>query len=217
MRVLLLENDELLGSSLHAFLRHGGDVVDWCRLLLEAEALKREPFDAFVVDWTLPDGSGFEWVKSLRARGFALPIIMMMSSDRPEDRVMALDAGADDCLVKPLHPEELAARIRANCRRAVPATLLRLQIRNVELDVTGRVAVVDGTEAPLTRREWSLLEALVQRQGRFVSKADLAALVIGNESAIGGNALEVHISSLRRKLGRDLIETARGVGYRLML
>lgn len=217
MRVLLLDDDERLGSQLPAFLRQQGHVVEWCRLLFQAEAARQEPFDAFVVEWDLPDGSGLAWVKSLRTRGFTVPIIITTARDRLEDRVMSLDAGADDCLVKPLHPEELLARIRATCRRAVPATLLPLRVRNVELDMTGRVATVDGTEVALTGREWSLLEALVQRQGRFVSKADLGALVIGIEAAVAGNALEVHISSLRRKLGREVIETQRGVGYRLVV
>ncbi len=216
MRLLLLEDDALLGAGLYAFLRQDGHVVDWCQRIDHADLLKNEPFDAFVVDWNLPDGSGLEWIKTLRRRGFTLPIVIMTARDRLDDRIQGLDFGADDYLVKPFHPQELLARIRANCRRAVPTTHSTLRLGEVELDISGRIATFHGAEVAITSREWSLLEALAFRHGRFVNKADLEALVTGVDAEIASNALEVHISNLRRKLGHDLIETSRGVGYRLL-
>lgn len=215
MRVLLLEDDEMLGAGLQAFLRHEGHRIDWCQHIAQAELLQNEPFDAFVVDWNLPDGSGLKWVRSLRSRGLTLPILIMTARDRLEDRVKGLDVGADDYLVKPFHPEELEARIRANCRRATPAALVGLRRGNVELDLAGHIATVDGEGVALTSREWRLLEVLIHRHGRYISKSDMDALVMGGESDLNSNAIEVHVSSLRKKLGRDLIETSRGVGYRL--
>jgi two-component system, OmpR family, response regulator len=215
LRLLLLEDDAILGGGLHDFLQTDGHVVDWCQRLADAQALSDEPYDAMLVDWQLPDGSGLDWVRALRRRGDTTPVLLITARDLISDRIRGLDSGADDYLVKPFDPEELAARLRAVRRRAAGAASPRLVFGPVEVDLNGRCAYLNGVGADLTAREWSLLEALALRAGRLVSKGDLEALVRGFDGETSSNTIEVHISNLRRKLGRSVIETVRGLGYRI--
>ena len=215
MRLLLLEDDPILGEGLRDFLRVEGHSVDWFQRLGDAMLMAGEPYDALLVDWQLPDGSGIDWVRTLRRRGLSTPILMLTARDRLGDRINGLDAGADDYLVKPFEPEEMAARLRAVCRRSAGSASDVRRIGAVEIELSGRTARLEGRRVELTAREWAVLEALVLRAGRIVSKTDLDALVLGNDAEVVSNALEVHISALRRKLGRELIETVRGMGYRL--
>jgi two-component system, OmpR family, response regulator len=216
MRLLLIEDDPLLGEGLRDFLRADGHRVDWCERLAATEALRGEPYDALLVDWQLPDGSGLDWLRARRAHGDATPALMLTARDRLGDRITGLDSGADDYLVKPFAPEELSARLRAVSRRSgAGAAQPRSRFGEVEVDLTARAAYTQGERADLTAREWSVLEALVLRAGRIVPKADLEKLVHGFDSEVASNALEVHVSALRRKLGRDLIDTVRGLGYRI--
>ena len=208
MRLLLLEDDPLLGEGLHDYLRAEGHVVDWCRCLRDTLALHDEPFDALLVDWQLPDGSGLAWLSARRARGDATPALMLTARDRVHERVQGLDAGADDYLVKPFAPEELLARLRAIGRRAAVAT------RSLR-EWAARAPTAGGVRAELTAREWAVLESLVQRTGRIVPKADLERLVHATGSEPASNTIEVHVSALRRKLARDFITTVRGLGYRI--
>ncbi|MEQ1685146.1 MAG: response regulator transcription factor [Burkholderiaceae bacterium] len=216
MRLLLLEDDAILGEGLRDFLQTEGHIVDWCKRLSELVALREEPYDALLVDWQLPDGSGLDWVRSIRRHGDSTPVLILTARDLLSDRIHGLDTGADDYLVKPFDPEELSARIRAIRRRVSGSASPRLVFGAVQLDLNGKIAYVSGVRANLTAREWALLEALALRSGRLVSKSDLDALVLGLESEVSSNSLEVHISSLRRKLGRHLIETVRGLGYRIV-
>jgi two-component system OmpR family response regulator len=217
MRLLLLEDDAILGDGISAYLRSEGHVVDWCQRLLDVSALQAEPYDALLVDWQLPDGSGLDWIRTLRRQGTRTPILMMTARDRLSDRIQGLDTGADDYLVKPFAPEELVARLRALQRRSVGVASPRLKVGEVEVDLTAKAAWMDGARVDITQREWQVLEALVSRAGRVVSKSDLEALMLGLDGEVASNALEVHISRLRRKLGHGLIETVRGLGYRITL
>jgi len=216
MRLLLLEDDTILGEGLRDFLRTEGHMVDWCQRLREADALLTEPFDALLVDWQLPDGSGLDWIEGIRRRGGSTPALILTARDLLRDRIRGLDSGADDYIVKPFDPEELSARIRAIRRRASGSAGPTLKFGELELDLSGKRALVRGVRVELTAREWSVVEALALRAGRLVSKSDLDALVLGQEGDVTSNALEVHISSIRRKLGRDVIETVRGLGYRIV-
>ena len=216
MRLLLLEDDPILGSGLCTYLRADGHVVDWCQRVAEAKGLRNETYDAMLVDWQLPDGSGLDWVQALRRSGNKTPVLVLTARDLLSDRIQGLDSGADDYLVKPFDPEELSARIRAVRRRASGAADPRLQFGAVQVDLAARCAYVHGVRADLTAREWALTEALALRAGRIVAKADLENLVHGLDCEVASNALEVHVSSIRRKLGRELIETVRGMGYRLV-
>jgi len=239
MRLLLLEDDSLLGEGLRDFLRAEGHVVEWCTTISSAQALQDEPFDALLVDWQLPDGSGVDWVQARRAAGDARPVLLLTARDRLADRIRGLDSGADDYLVKPFAPEEMLARLRAVLRRTGAATTApRVDLGGgVHVDLAGRsvwrVPEADagddrgtdtdtgtrsgagGERVELTAREWAVLEALVRRAGRVVTKSELDRLVLGLDAHVQSNALEVHVSALRRKLGRDVIDTVRGLGYRV--
>jgi len=215
MRLLLLEDDPTLGDGLAAYLRSEGHCVDWCQRLHEVMASALPGYDALLVDWQLPDGSGLDWVRSLRQRGVGTPILVLTARDRLADRIQGLDSGADDYLVKPFAAEELAARIRAATRRASGVASARLQFGDVEVDLTERAAYREAQRVDLTAREWRLLEALVRRAGRIVTRPELETKMHGADGGPVSNALEVHLSSLRRKLGRELVETVRGLGYRI--
>ena len=215
MRVLLLEDDAILGEGLRDYLRAEGHVVDWFTCLRDLQAVAGEPYDAWLVDWQLPDGSGLDWLARQRRAGDRTPSWMLTARDRLADRVHGLDSGADDYLVKPVDPAELAARLRVLQRRHAGDAQGGRRFGEVELDLSARTARVAGQRVELTAREWALVEALVQRAGRIVTKSDLERLLLGAEAEVQSNALEVHVSSVRRKLGRDLIETVRGLGYRI--
>ena len=215
MRLLLIEDDEILGEGLRDFLQLEQHLVDWCRNLQQARALHSEPYDALLVDWQLPDGSGLTWLKARRASGDNTPALILTARDLLSDRVEGLDGGADDYLVKPFEPEELCARLRAVVRRAAHSGATSLKVGDVDIDLAAHQVRLRGVAVDLTARQWSILHVLCQRAGRVVLKSDLERLTVGFDADSSTNALEVHISSLRRKLNRGLIETVRGLGYRL--
>ncbi len=215
MRLLLLEDDELLGSGLRDFLRAEGHEVTWLTRIHDLLPRHHEEFDALLVDWQLPDGSGLDWLRSLRQRGVSTPALMLTARDLLADRLQGLDGGADDYLVKPFAPEELSARLRAVSRRHMGASSSQRRHGDVWLDLAAKRVTREGALVELTAREWAVLEALAQRAGRLYPKRELELRVLGDDAEVQSNALEVHVSSLRRKLGRDLIETVRGLGYRL--
>lgn len=214
MRLLLLEDDITLGEGLRDYLRSDGYLVDWCSTLAQARALISEPYDAWLLDWNLPDDSGVDWLRSLRAKGLRVPALLLTARDRLSDRIEGLDSGADDFLVKPFAPEELSARLRAISRR-VAGSAQRKAFGPVEIDLNAKAVWLEGQGVELTAREWAILEALALRAGRIVSKADLEALVLGFDSELASNSTEVHVFKLRSKLGKALIETVRGLGYRI--
>lgn len=214
MRILLLEDDRILGLGLVNFLHDEGHTVDWFSCLGEVRMVVDEPYDVMLVDWQLPDGSGLDWVRSVRRRKEATPILVLTAKDRLNDRIQGLDSGADDYLVKPFDPEELLARIRAVRRRTFGTKGDVFHIGDFEIDFPNRTVRPSEAGVSLTTREWAVLEALATRAGRVVSKGDLETLVAGGESDTNSNALEVHISHLRRKLGKDAVLTVRGFGYK---
>lgn len=215
MRLLLIEDDEILGEGLANFLRAEGHAVDWCRTLDETRACEGEPYDAWLIDWQLPDGSGLDWLRARRSRQQATPALVLTARDLLSDRIRGLDTGADDYLVKPFAPEELSARLRAVGRRLAGTAAPRLRLPGAEIDFAARAAYVGDLRVDLTPREWAVLEALALRRGRVVSHADLERVTLGFQSDVASNVIEVHVSSLRRKLGRNAIETVRGLGYRI--
>lgn len=215
MRILLLEDDRILGLGLRDFLQTDGHLVDWFSCLADVQLLAGEPYDVMLVDWQLPDGSGLSWVRQLRKRGDQVPILVLTAKDRLSDRIQGLDSGADDYLIKPFEPEELLARIRAVRRRTFGAHGTVSQFGDVVVDFQDRQVLKAGALVGLTSREWAVLEALATRVGRVVSKTDLEALVAGAENENCSNALEVHVSNLRKKLGKQAILTVRGFGYKI--
>jgi two-component system OmpR family response regulator len=218
MRLLLVEDDLTLGDAVRAFLRSQGHAVDWVTNLAAARALGSEAFDVILLDWRLPDGSGVDWLRQLRTRRgehSQTPVLLLTARDSLGDRIEGLDAGADDYLVKPFQLAELAARIRAASRRASGHAGAMLSCGRITLDPAARSVALDGVPVDLTAREYALLEALMRRSGRIVSRPMLEELLYGFDTDVASNTVEVHMSSLRRKLGHDAIDTVRGMGYRL--
>ena len=215
MRLLLLEDDTILGEALRDFLRADGHIVDWFTCIQQAQWASGDPYDALLVDWQLPDGSGVEWVRRLRDRGVSAPILVLTARDLLADRIQGLDSGADDYLVKPVAPEELVARIRAVRRRSGSQGAPRVRFGALEFDANEKTVYLDGARVDLTVREWTLLDALATRAGRVVSKQDLEALMAGFDGHVSGNTLEVHVHNLRRKIGHASVRTVRGRGYQI--
>ena len=214
MRVLLVEDDRMIGDSLRSALRLEGHAVDWVRDAQAAHgSLATERFDLVLLDLGLPDGDGLQVLRALRARRDATPVIVLTARDAKGDRVAGLDAGADDYLVKPFEFDELTARMRAVARRHGGRAELVMQVGAVTLDPATRQVTRDGEPVLLSAREFALLEALMQRPGALLSRAQLEDKLYGWGDAVESNAVSVYVHQLRRKLGADFIGTMRGVGY----
>lgn len=214
MRLLLVEDDIQLGDGLRVALRQEGYAVDWAKDGEEAElALKVESYDIVLLDLGLPIKSGLEILDKLRAEGSDVPVIVLTSRDTTLDRVEGLDKGADDYLVKPFDMDELSARIRSILRRAHGRAVPTLTHGNLEVDVAGRGVVLDGQQVELSGKEFAVLHQLLENQGRVLSKSRLEEGIYDWDSELESNAVEVYVHHLRRKLGKDLIRTIRGVGY----
>jgi len=215
MRLLLVEDDSLLGDGIQAGLRQAGFAVDWVQDGRAADAaLRAEEFSALVLDLGLPgEPDGMALLAALRRRGLALPVLILTARDTVADKLAGLDGGADDYLVKPFDLDELAARLRALIRRSHGRQAALLAHAGVTLDPAARRVRVDGQAVELSQREFALLEALLENSGRVLARSQLERLIYGWNEEPESNAIEVHIHHLRRKLGSELIRTVRGVGY----
>lgn len=213
-RLLAAEDDADLGLAMKRALELDGNVVDLFTRGDEVLAAARvNRYDVILLDIGLPDVSGLEVLHHLRSSGDATPVIVITAFDRTPHRVAGLDAGADDYVVKPVDMEELAARIRSQLRRKDRRQDDSVSIGDVALDFTGHVATLNGADVILTAKEYRVLALLMRRNRRFVSKADLEGELYDQDQWVESNTVEVAISSLRRKFGRDFIRTARGLGY----
>ncbi|MCW2306677.1 response regulator transcription factor [Rhodobium gokarnense] len=216
MRILLVEDDTVLGAAVHDQLKADGHSADWAtRLDMAEETLAVGVFDLVLLDLMLPDGRGIPFLKALRARGDATPVIILTALDQVSDRIEGLNAGADDYMVKPFDLSELSARIGSVARRYTGNPNPLVHLGSLEVDLAAKTVRRDRTPVTLTAREWALFEAFVQAKGRLLSKTQLEEHLYSFDDIIESNTIEVHISRLRKKLGRELIETERGLGYRL--
>ena len=214
MRVLLVEDDAMIGASVQKGLRQDAFSVDWVRDARSAEAaLATHTYDVLLLDLGLPDKAGVDVLKSLRRNGGDLAVLIVTARDAVSDRVSGLDAGADDYIVKPFDLDELAARIRAVLRRRAGRADGVIEAGDVTLDPASRRVTLRGRDLALSARELALLEALLYRRGAILSRAQLEERIYGWGEEVGSNAVEVHVHALRRKLGADFIKTVRGVGY----
>jgi two-component system, OmpR family, response regulator QseB len=214
MRFLLVEDDRMIGDSLRAALRMDGHAVDWVRDAAAAQAtLASERFDLVLLDLGLPQGDGLEVLRAVRARGDAVPVIVLTARDGPGDKVAGLDAGADDYLVKPFDLDELGARIRAVLRRQAGRAMPLLQHGGVTLDPATRQVHQGGQPVLLSAREYAVLELLMQRPGAVLSRAMIEDRLYGWGEEIESNAVSVYVHQLRKKLGAEFIRSMRGVGY----
>ncbi len=217
MRLLILEDDGQLGEALALGLRQQGHTVDWFRDGTQADAaVDGAPYDAMVLDLGLPGIDGMVWLRRWRARGLALPVLILTARDQLDQRVAGLDAGADDYLIKPIAIDELAARLRAMLRRATGRVQTEWNHGALRYDPATRQVHWQGRRVELTGRELALLEVLLKHPQRVLSKTQLQELLYdwsGGEPE--SNALEVHVHHLRRKIDAGIVRTVRGVGYAL--
>jgi two-component system, OmpR family, response regulator QseB len=215
MRVLLIEDDDLIAQGILAGLRAHGLTVDGVRTAAQAEAvLSAVQYDVVILDLGLPDEDGMRLLGRLRASGMSLPVLILSARDAVQDRVAGLRAGADDYLLKPFDLDELVARLHALLRRAAGRSVDVIAHGPLRLDPASGEVTLHGQPVVLSRRELALLAALLQAHGRILSPDQLKDSLYDFSEEIESNALSVHIHHLRRKLGADIIETVRGVGYR---
>jgi len=214
MRILLVEDDVLLGEGLYAGLQRECYSLDWVKNGETALiAMMETEYDVVILDIGLPKMSGLEVLRQARSQGNKLPVLILTARDAVTDRVDGLDAGADDYLVKPFEFEELCARLRALSRRSRGLTEHIINYRSIELDTAAHTVKSGDQNIELSRREFSLLEELLSSAGRVLSKAHLEQKLYSWGDEIGSNTIEVHIHHLRKKFGSQLIKTVRGVGY----
>ena len=213
MRLLVVEDELILLRSLVQALREEGYAVD------EASDGKTGHFkatsweyDAIVLDWMLPEMSGVELLRNLR-KTKATPVLLLTARDSIQDRVFGLDQGADDYLVKPFELKELLARVRALIRRTAGQATNEIQIGDLQIDIGCKKATIAGEDIALTAREYALLEMLALNRGKLVTRTMIYDHIFGEEDDTLSNIVDVHVSHLRKKIGRELIETRRGQGY----
>ncbi len=217
MKLLLIEDELALSEALCTMLRLQGFAVDAVASLFSADtAIKVSTYDAVLLDLSLPDGDGMAWLRRLRASGHATPVIIMTARDQISDRITGLESGADDYVIKPFDVQELLARLGAVVRRARGSASNWLQVGDLALDLQGRRARVDQNDVELTAKEWAVLEKLASHPGRIVNKEALDQALYSFDDEVGSNTLEVYISRIRKKIGKQRVETVRGLGYRLV-
>jgi DNA-binding response OmpR family regulator len=216
MRLLLVEDDIMIGETVLDVLRAEHFAVDWVKDGAMADTASRtQRYDLILLDLGLPKRDGLDVLKSLRQRQDTTPVIIVTARDAVADRIAGLDAGADDYVLKPYDLDELLARIRALIRRGAGRPDPVLEINNIRLNPITHEAQRDGQAVALSAREWAVLEALMARPGIVLSRAQLEEKLYSWKDDISSNAVEVYVHGLRKKLGSDLIQTVRGLGYAL--
>lgn len=214
MRVLVVEDDQMIAEAIRTALRQDGYTVEWIADGASAAAvLATSCFDIVLLDLGLPRRSGLEVLRQARRQGTTTPVIIITARDDVQSRVAGLDSGADDYLVKPFDLDELAARMRSVLRRGAGRGDSALEHAGIRLDPATHEVSRGGEPITLSAREYAVLEALMLRPGAILSRAQLEDRLYGWGTEIDSNAVEVYVHALRRKLGADAIRTVRGVGY----
>jgi two-component system OmpR family response regulator len=216
MRILLIEDDTVLGAAVRDQIAADGHSVDWVmRLDAARDAMAGAAYDLVLLDLMLPDGRGITFLRALRIRGDVTPVIILTALDQVSDRIDGLNGGADDYIVKPFDLSELSARIGSVARRYTGNPNPIVTHGDLEIDRAARSIRRQGKPLQLTAREWALFDAFLARPGQLLSKAQLEEKLYAFDSEVESNTIEVHVSRLRKKLGSSVIETERGLGYRL--
>ncbi|MDY6992758.1 MAG: winged helix-turn-helix domain-containing protein [Pseudomonadota bacterium] len=216
MRLLLIEDDVILGQGIQAGLKQAQYAVDWFTDGQTGEhALGVEHYDALILDLTLPNKDGLTILKALRRRGGQLPVLILTARDTLSDKVIGLDSGADDYLVKPFDLDELTARLRALLRRQSGRSAATIEYGDLCLEPATHTVTQAGQPITLSPREFAILQQLLEHPGHILSRSRLEESLYGWDELVESNAVEVHIHHLRKKLGKELIHTVRGVGYRI--
>jgi DNA-binding response OmpR family regulator len=214
MRLLLVEDDPMIGETVLDVLRAEHFAVDWVKDGVMADtALRSAPYDLVLLDLGLPQRDGLDVLKALRQRKDSTPVLVVTARDAVADRIAGLDAGADDYVLKPYDIDELLARIRALTRRSAGRADPVLEVHGLRLNPATFEATRDGQPVTLSKREWAVLEALMARPGVVFSRAQLEEKLYSWKDDVSSNAVEVYIHGLRKKLGAELIQNVRGLGY----
>ena len=214
MRLLLVEDDAMIGETVLQILRTEHYAVDWVRDgTMADQALRSAQYDLVLLDLGLPKRDGLEVLRTLRNRRSTVPVLIATARDGVSDRIAGLDAGADDYVVKPYDTDELLARIRALLRRSAGRAEPAFEHKGVSLNPATREATVNGQAVSLSAREWAVLEPLLARPGVVLSRVQLEEKLFSWKDDVSSNAVEVYIHGVRKKLGADLIQTVRGLGY----
>ena len=215
MRILLLEDNADLADAITSRLKSKDFVVDITSNIQAAEsALAVGSFDLALFDLSLPDGNSLALLQKLRRQGKTIPVIIITARDQISDRITGLEAGADDYLVKPFDLDEMIARIHTIMRRYEGNPNPVIKFSNIQIDQSGHRVFVSNVEVELTAKEWAVVQKLSSQQGHIFSKEQMEATLYNFDSEVGSNTLEVYVSRIRKKLGKDHIETVRGLGYR---
>lgn len=216
MRVLLVEDDAHLGEAVREQIVADGHSVDWVQLLAAAgETFDAANYDLVLLDLMLPDGRGFDFLKRIRARGDTTPVVILSARDQVSERIAGLNAGADDYLVKPFDLSELSARIGAVARRYTGNPNPLMRIGPFEIDLAARQVWRSSKLVRLTAKEWAVFEILLRNPNAVVAKDHIEERLYSFDDEIGSNAIEVYVGRLRKKIGAEMIETVRGMGYKL--
>ncbi|MEN9847947.1 MAG: hypothetical protein RL368_687 [Pseudomonadota bacterium] len=214
MRLLLIEDDALIGDGIQAGLNQVGYAIDWVQNAEAGEhALNIESYDGLILDVGLPRQSGLSLLKKLRSAGNKLPVLILTARDSIHDKIKGLDTGADDYMIKPFDLEELAARLRAILRRAQGRATPCLEYGALRLDPAAKILTLEAEPITLSQKELLILQTLLENIGKILSRSRLEESLYGWDDMIESNAVEVHIHHLRKKLGKNLIRTIRGIGY----
>lgn len=213
MRILIVEDEIDLQDSVAQYMREQGYAVD-CASDGQEGWIKATawPYDAILLDWMLPKLSGIELLKKLRQQS-RTPVLLLTARDAVDDRIHGLDQGADDYLIKPFSLQELAARLRALIRRAAGQPTSTIEIGTVQVNLANQTVTLDGQAVPLTAREYALVELMALNRGKLVSRTMIYDHIFDEEEDSLSNLVDVHMSHIRKKLGKDFIETRRGQGY----
>ncbi len=214
MRLLLVEDDTMIGEALLQVLRAENYAVDWVRDgSMADQALQSECYDLVLLDLGLPKRDGLDVLRALRARHNAVPVLVATARDGISERIAGLDAGADDYVLKPYDTEELLARLRALLRRSAGRAEPLFEYKGISLNPATHEATAHGQPVSLSAREWAVLEALLARPGAVLSRTQLEEKLFSWKDDVSSNAVEVYIHGVRKKLGTELIQTVRGLGY----
>jgi len=216
MRILLVEDDKSLGALIRSALLKSGDAVDWLQdgqAAVDALINRADKFDVVILDLGLPKIDGLNVLQKIRKVGINTPVMILTARDTIEDRVKGLDSGSDDYLTKPFDLDELSARMRALQRRSMARVETTIKYRDIELDPASHVVMLKGEQVSLPRREFALLQKLLENVGHVITRELLAQTLYGWNEDVDSNTLEVHIHNLRKKFGNDFVRTIRGVGY----
>lgn len=216
MRLLLIEDDPLIGKATRRYLMSEEYAVDWVQTAEEAlTSVRTHTYSAILLDLGLPDMDGQLLLTKLRSKGVTVPILVITARDSLSDRVVNLDNGADDFIIKPYDLEEVTARIRVSLRRAQGRAEDHIKLGDITLFPKQKRVLLQEQEIPLTGREFMVLSALMAAKGQILSRAQIEEALYGWGEEVESNSLEVHVHNLRKKLGKKCIETVHGLGYKI--